>query len=63
MTSTFRLPSFSLTVQVALAHARIVARLGDFRRAVAILTERGGILLDSAIAIAARFFASRRVAA
>ncbi|MEO6711482.1 MAG: hypothetical protein ABIP42_18005, partial [Planctomycetota bacterium] len=61
MKRTFRLPSFSVTVQVALAQARIVARW-DFRRAVAIL-QRALIALDSAIAIVARFVGAASKAA
>lgn len=59
MSRTFRLPSFSITVQVALLQARLAAR-SDFRRAVAIL-QRAMIALDSAIAIVARFVGAARM--
>lgn len=61
MRSTFRLPSFGLRVQLALARARLVARR-EFRRAVSILRD-AGIALDSAIAIVARFVGSHAAAA
>lgn len=54
MSRTFRLPSLNLSVQFALAHARVAVRR-SFTGAVEIL-RRAGIALDSAIAIAARFF-------
>lgn len=56
----FRLPSFSIQVQVALARARVVARR-NIHLAIGYLTE-AHISLDSAIAIVARFFGASRPA-